>query len=90
MGNQKIFGDVRIYKPGLDRVRRYAEDFRDRRRGKVYIDSSGHLVLVGYFIKRTRVTSRSERFGLLKLEKRTIYRQKKWNHRTRSGTWSRQ
>ena len=39
------------------------------------MDSGGYLVLVGYFTKRTRVTSRSERkIGLLRLEKKTIYK----------------
>ena len=61
IGNRKISEDVRIYKPSLDGVRRYQEDFRGRRRGKVSIGSGRYLVLVGHFTKRTRVTSRSER-----------------------------
>ena len=67
IGNRKISEDVRIYKPSLDRVRRYQEDFRGRRRGKVSIGSGRYLVLVtvGHFTKRMRVTSRAERIIVL-------------------------
>ena len=67
IGNRKISEDVRIYKPSLDGVRRYQEDFRGRRRGKISIGSGRYLVLVtaGHFTKRTRVTSRAERIIVL-------------------------
>ena len=67
IGNRKISEDVRIYKPSLDGVRRYQEDFRGRRRGMVSIGSGRYLVLVmvGHFTKRTRVTTRAERIIVL-------------------------
>ena len=67
IGNRKISEDVRIYKPSLDGVRRYQEDFRGRIRGKVSIGSGRYLVLVrvGHFTKRTRVTSRAEKIIVL-------------------------